>query len=190
MQRFSEFVGVNRDEKGRVRIAVPRLDNSELDEQPEEGNRTKRPKTAPTNQSGNDGLFAVLPEPKGPSKRNESRNTEMDNLFAKKKMVEGSNSQSQTIKMPTASAIRYEAELKKAAVISKFLKKPKAPIEEQQSYGIIQGQGRGTQGEAGMSGEVDYLGLTSRYVNSESCVQLFSPKRRITNYRKYIPCLS
>lgn len=157
------FSGGNRDEKGKVRITAPRLEHADSDEEAEEASRVKRARTAASaagSNQGGAGLFAVLPDPKGSGKRNESKSNEIEKMFAKKR-IESSN-QSQTIKVPSASTVRYEAELKKAQLIQKFLKKEKAPVEESR-HGTGQNRSRGIPAtEEGVMEENDYLGLTIR----------------------------
>ena len=61
---------VERDEKGRIRITAPRLDDHDSDEE-EDSRQFKKPKimAKPNVVAPGAGLMAVLPDPEGPKKR-------------------------------------------------------------------------------------------------------------------------
>ena len=146
--------GANKDERGRVRITAPRVENPDSDEEDEFA--AKRQKAARQSANEGSGLFAMLPDPKGSGKRVNTadvKSAHLDQIFASGKKKTESGATSTTIKVPTASAARYEAELKKAALIQKFLKKPKEEDDDYEQQGRIVG----TPAE-----EADYLGLVSR----------------------------
>ncbi|GAU92265.1 hypothetical protein RvY_04366 [Ramazzottius varieornatus] len=117
---------VERDDRGRIRVAAPRLDDRDDDDEDDRKSKFKKPKTMQLISTGGSGLMAILPKPEG-SKKKEEKATEYDSLFQSKKRSEVSSSP--TVIVPEVSAIRFQAEQKKAAMLEKYKKKKPEEIQ-------------------------------------------------------------